>query len=69
MEELYDLSRDPYERENLLLTPDAKLTRIAKDLRQLYQEWASSARPLPSHFDRTRRDDTIEKLRALGYID
>jgi arylsulfatase A-like enzyme len=64
-EEMYDLAADPTETRDLLAAPspaDAVL------LREALQEWADSAAPLPSHFDSSLREETIERLRSLGYV-
>jgi arylsulfatase A-like enzyme len=67
-EELYDLEADPGETENLLAEPTADATRVADDLRVRLEAWAESADPLPSKFEDITRDETIERLKALGYL-
>ena len=67
-EELYDLSLDPHERTNLLIAPRSQHSAIARDLRQKLDAWTASQNPLPSHFDEQNRDETIKRLRDLGYL-
>ncbi|MBN2563148.1 MAG: sulfatase [Phycisphaerae bacterium] len=66
-EELYDLSVDPHERNNLLIAPTSENAARAAELRERLDEWVQSADPLPSQFDRSQLDDTIRRLRSLGY--
>ena len=67
-EELYDLEADPAEQVDLLATPGAGTEAAARRLRDQLEAWAASARPLPSRFDPSQREETIERLRALGYL-
>jgi arylsulfatase A-like enzyme len=60
--ELYDLRRDPGERENLF----APETPIAAELDRHLESWASLARP--SNKPGTIDPDTLQRLKALGYI-
>ncbi len=66
-EELFDLSNDPNERRNLL-AGSAGSDLGAGDLRALLSEWDASARPLPTEFDQERKEETMRRLRALGYL-
>ena len=66
-EELYDLQEDPEETVNLLDAGDPPA--ITGILRRRLEVWAESADPLPSHFMRGRRDENIERLRSLGYVE
>jgi arylsulfatase A-like enzyme len=67
-QELYDLSRDPLEQTNLLADAGPELRELATRLGHRLEAWAASARPLPSRFAATPQDDTLERLRALGYV-
>ena len=69
IEELFNLADDPYEQNNLLrqLTPD--IERKANQMSKRLLEWVDSARPLPSSFVKEKRQEAIEGLRALGYIE
>jgi hypothetical protein len=67
-EELYDLSSDPYEQDNLLTDPERARQAGVDELRDIYHQWSESARPLPSHFDRIKRKETLRQLKSLGYI-
>jgi len=82
--ELYDLQADPHEVDDLLsadgidaaggATPGAQ--RLSRgELESLHGRlageltaWTESARPLPSHFDSSQMDETVERLRSLGYL-
>lgn len=69
-EQLFDLGSDPLEQNDLLRTPDALSSdarRAWKELGEELSSWASSAAPLPSHFDTTQAEETMERLEALGY--
>jgi arylsulfatase A-like enzyme len=67
-EEFYDLSRDPFEQHNLLKSPTPEITIAAKELKAKLELWATSARPLESFLEREKQKETIEKLKALGYM-
>jgi arylsulfatase A-like enzyme len=67
--ELYDLDADPAETVNLLLGHLDPATRaLAERLRAELEAWAYSARPLPSDFEPVHRQETIDRLRSLGYV-
>jgi len=68
IEELYDLSTDPLERNNLLFLATAEALAKAKPLKMELEAWAASANPLPSRFNPEQNQETIEKLQALGYL-
>ena len=68
VEALFDLARDPREQDDLLQRPTPDHTAQAKRLRTLLDAWSESADPLPSDFDRSQRDETARRLRALGYL-
>jgi arylsulfatase A-like enzyme len=67
-EELYDLSSDPYEQNNLLKAPSPQMASVARELKKSLEAWAASADPLESFPEKERREETIEKLKALGYL-
>jgi len=66
-EELYNLSVDPHEQENLLINPTRMTAARAAVLREELEAWSQSANPLPSRFESSQLEDTIRRLRALGY--
>ncbi len=67
-EELYDLSADITETRDILDDfPPRLLARIGM-LSDELEGWAFSADPLPSDFERSQREETIERLRSLGYV-
>jgi arylsulfatase A-like enzyme len=68
VEALFNLAEDPQESTNLVLhRPGESADQITR-LRGLLEEWAASADPLPSRFAGDRDEETIERLRALGYL-
>jgi arylsulfatase A-like enzyme len=67
-EELYDLSSDPYEQNNLLQAPSPHMASVARKLKEKLEAWAASADPLESSPEKVRREETVEKLKALGYL-
>jgi arylsulfatase A-like enzyme len=67
-QELYDLVSDPAERQNLLRSPTPEVLKLAGRLRTELDRWAASARPLASRFDEEHFEDTVERLRRLGYV-
>jgi arylsulfatase A-like enzyme len=67
-EELYDLETDPGERTDLLATGGPEAEALAGPLREKLEAWAAGARPLPSRFEPSQREETLERLRALGYL-
>jgi arylsulfatase A-like enzyme len=66
--ELYDLSVDPDEVNDLLTKPDEDALDIASAMHERLLEWTNSADPLPSQFDPSQREESIRRLRSLGYI-
>jgi hypothetical protein len=70
IEQLFDLEADPGERKNLLLDagPDAVAWKKVAEFREVLQHWHQSADPLPSEFDAAHHDETLERLRSLGYV-
>jgi arylsulfatase A-like enzyme len=67
-EALYDLESDPAETENLLSAPTEEVEETARQLRRALEGWIESADPLPSTFEGMENEDTIRKLRSLGYL-
>ncbi len=67
-EELYDLARDPGESTNLIDSAVPEIVARVRELRLKLEQWAASARPPPPQFDERHRDETIERLKALGYL-
>lgn len=67
-EELYDLVFDPGEKDNLLLHPRPGDSAIADELRSALTAWAAGARPLPTRFESSQQQDTIKRLKTLGYL-
>ena len=67
-EGLYNLQADPHEQNNLLESATAEVAARAAELRRKLDAWTAAQNPLPSHFDDRSRDETIARLRALGYL-
>ena len=69
-EELFDLGADPGERANLLAgaAPEAEVWKQVSQFRELLKNWHQSASPLPSEFDATHYEESLERLRSLGYV-
>lgn len=65
--ELYDLSLDPLERQDLIGSGGNADPEIVRALKQSLQSWTQEANPRPTHYDTLRQPDTKEALRALGY--
>ena len=61
-------STDPHERHNLLANPTWETAAVHEELRKALEEWAATARPLPTRFESSQRRETMERLRALGYL-
>jgi arylsulfatase A-like enzyme len=65
--ELYDLEPDPGERHDLLISPDARSTRVARELDAELRRTAHERLGQP---DTTVLDDeTVRRLKALGYVE
>jgi arylsulfatase A-like enzyme len=67
-EELYDVVADPAETTNLLVAPTPEQREIARRLGAELERWMASAAPLPSRFESSQTEETIERLRSLGYL-
>lgn len=73
-EELYDLLDDPAERSDLLAgegagaPSDDGIASLHERLGREISNWSAAADPLPSHFDASQTDETLERLRSLGYL-
>jgi hypothetical protein len=65
---LFDIAADPDERNNLLLSPNPTVENKAAVLRRFLGEWGNSARPLPSQFEKKQFEETVRRLKALGYL-
>lgn len=67
-EGLYDLSTDPHEWTNLLAGDSATIPAEGAALRAALRAWADTARPLPSRFEASQWNETVRRLRSLGYL-
>ncbi len=66
--ELYDVVLDPNETINLLQDPGLDITALAERLQYDLESWAASADPLPSGFESSQMQETIQRLKSLGYL-
>ena len=66
---LYDLVEDPGETRNLLENPPPAIARLAEQLRGELRSWAAAAEPLAIETEEKQREETLERLRSLGYTD
>jgi arylsulfatase A-like enzyme len=62
--ELYDLERDPQETRNLAETRP----HVVASLRTQLEEWLDAHEPPPSPAPLTPDEETLEELKALGYL-
>jgi arylsulfatase A-like enzyme len=67
-EELYDVSADRREVVNLLDAPTGEALELAADMRARLEEWTDSAAPLTSSFDPSQTEESVRRLRSLGYL-
>lgn len=67
-EELYDIEADPAERWNLLDLPSAETKDVARRLREELRIWTDAANPLKSGFESSQQEETLKRLKSLGYI-
>lgn len=67
-EELYDLDDDPAERRNLLADPSSAGGGPERELRTALESWCAAADPLPSTFEPNQDEETLRRLRSLGYL-
>jgi hypothetical protein len=71
-EELYDVAADPLERANLKDDQEPEINRRLAELRVLLQRWTESARPFPQPEEPQPKeisDETLRRLKSLGYVD
>lgn len=68
-EELYDLRSDPVEQHDLMADAGDELMQQAQKMRNTLEEWTASANPFPSHFDASQVEETIRRLKDLGYLE
>lgn len=67
-EELYDLEVDPEEKDDLLASSDREARSVADDLSARLASWSASTRPLPTRFESSQQQETIARLKSLGYL-
>ena len=67
-EELYDVVADPQETSNWLESPTDDALELKAGLRARLEVWTNSADPLPSTFDPSQTEESIRRLRSLGYL-
>jgi arylsulfatase A-like enzyme len=68
IEELFDLDVDPGEQRNLLEgTPSPQILATRGALRAELATWQEGREPLPARFDSSQMQETLERLRAMGY--
>lgn len=67
-EELFDLREDPRERNNLLAVPARSPGTVENELRAALESWSASGKPLPSEFEPNQEEETLRRLRSLGYL-
>jgi arylsulfatase A-like enzyme len=68
IEALYDLQADPLEQNNLLAVGGSEVEGLATELRRRLEAWAAAANPLPSRFEPSQLEETVKRLKALGYL-
>lgn len=67
-EAMYDLDADPYEHHDLLLDPTPEILARADEMRRALKAWSDSADPLPTEFEKEQQQETIRRLKSLGYL-
>jgi len=67
-EELYNVVEDPAETSDLLLNADPEIEVLSERLRLDLEAWASTADPLPSRFEPSQMEETVQRLKSLGYL-
>lgn len=68
VEELFDLDQDPGERVNLLQgSPSEQILATRSGLRDELRRWQEGRAPLPSRFDSSQMQETLQRLKAMGY--
>jgi arylsulfatase A-like enzyme len=66
-EELYDLSKDPREKYNLLARAFSQWL-VLGELDKGFRDWVAAAKPLPSRFEPSQQEETKRRLKSLGYL-
>jgi hypothetical protein len=65
LSELYDLGKDPSEKENLV----QKVPRKAQEMQEMLDQWLASFKPPGAEGKAVEiNKSTEERLRALGYV-
>jgi choline-sulfatase len=67
-EQLYNVVEDPAEIRNLLDDPASEIVALAGELRPALEAWAVSGNPLPSEFETKNTEETVKRLKSLGYL-
>ncbi len=67
-EELYDVVADAGETQDLLASPADEELELAAGMRARLTTWTDSADPLPSTFDPSQTEESVRRLRSLGYL-
>ncbi len=67
-EALFDLRNDPAEKENLMFVEDERAARLGQELMLWFERMAQTAGPQSGTRERLD-EETIERLRTLGYVE
>jgi choline-sulfatase len=67
--ELYDLRRDPRELRDVSSDHPDKLSELHEALAAVRVRWSGGAISHPIDLDPDERDDHVERLRSLGYVE
>lgn len=67
-EELYDVFADPHELRAIRPDSSPEVERRVRHLKDVLMRWTDSAQPLPSRFEPSQNEETIRRLRSLGYL-
>jgi arylsulfatase A-like enzyme len=67
-EQFYNIVEDPAEIRDLIDDPSSEAVDLINELRKELEIWAVSGNPLPSEFESKNTEETVKRLKSLGYL-
>jgi hypothetical protein len=65
---MFHIEADPDEQKRPVAHAESAMENKAASLRGLLRDCSDSARSLPNQFERSQFEETVRRLKALGYL-